>query len=68
MTKAMQLRQAATELSPSDRAELAVFLLDSIDTTHHWVEDDEVIKRRDELNSGKVRGLSREEFYRQCGR
>ena len=68
MTKAMQLRQAATELSPSDRAELAVFLLDSIDNTHHWVEDDEVIKRRDELNSGEVLGLSREEFNRQCGR
>ena len=68
MTQVSEIRNAAKELAPSDRAELAVFLLGSLENTHHWVEDDEVMRRRDELDSGEVEGISREEFNRQCGR
>ncbi|CAN5686561.1 hypothetical protein BH11VER1_BH11VER1_33490 [soil metagenome] len=68
MTQVTQLRAAATELSPADRAELAEFLLSTLDETHHWVDDVEVMKRRDELDSGAARGLSRSEFNQQCGR
>ena len=68
MTQVSEIRNAAKELAPSDRAELAVFLLGSLEGTHHWVEDDEVMRRRDELDSGEVEGISREEFNRQCAR
>ena len=67
MTEIAQLRETASQLSQSDKAELAVFLLGSLDNTHYWVDDEEVILRRNELDSGKVRGLSRQEFNEACG-
>jgi hypothetical protein len=63
-----QLREAATNLSTAHRAELAVYLLGTLENTHHWVDDEEVIRRRDELDSGEVKALSREEFNQACGR
>jgi hypothetical protein len=35
---------------------------------HHGVDDEEVQQRRDELVSGKVKGLSEAEFREACGR
>jgi hypothetical protein len=68
MTEVAQLKQTASRLSPSDRAELLDFLLAGLDETHHWVDDAEVIRRRDELNSGEVIALNLEEFRSACGR
>jgi hypothetical protein len=68
MTEVAQLREAASRLSAPERAELAVFLLSTLEDTHHWVEDGEVIRRREELDSGEVKGLSPDEFRRACGR
>ena len=68
MTDIAQLREAATNLSTSHRAELAVFLLGTLEGTHHWVEDEEATHRRDELDSGDVKALTREEFNQACGR
>jgi hypothetical protein len=34
---------------------------------HHWVDDDEAARRSEEMDAGKVRGLTREEFNRACG-
>ncbi len=68
MTHVSEIRNAAIALDTSDRAELAVFLLGSLEETHHWVDDEEAIRRRDELDSGAVEGISREEFNRRCGR
>lgn len=68
MTQVAELRQAACQLSAPDRADLAAFLLGTLDETHYWVDDEEVSRRRDELNSGLVKGLSLEEFKAACGR
>ena len=68
MIEVSEIRNAASQLDTSARAELAVFLLGSLEGTHHWVDDDEAIRRRDELDSGAVEGISREEFNRRCGR
>jgi hypothetical protein len=67
MTQVSEIRNAAIELDTADRAELAVFLLGSLEGAHHWVDDEEAMNRRDELDSGAVEGISREEFNRQCG-
>lgn len=40
----------------------------TLDETHCWVDDEEVSRRRDELHSGQVKGLSLEEFKVACGR
>jgi putative addiction module component (TIGR02574 family) len=68
MSQLSEIRQAASKLSTEERAELAVFLLDGLDEVPHHVSDEEVLRRRDELASGTVTGLSREEFRRACGR
>lgn len=68
MTKVAEIREAASHLPTSDRAELAAFLLDSLEEPPHWVSDDEVLRRRKELDSGEVTGLSLAEFRSACGR
>ena len=68
MTQVAELRNAASHLSAPDRAELAAFLLGTLDETHYWVSDEEVSRRRDDLNSGRVKGLSLTEFKEACGR
>lgn len=67
MSQISDLRRAATALSTPERAELAAFLLGTLDEVYHWVDDEEVIRRSEELDSGEVRGMSRDEFNRACG-
>lgn len=67
MSQILELREAAIRLSSPERAELAAFLLGTLDEIHHWVDDEEVARRSEELDSGVVRGMSREEFNRACG-
>ena len=68
MTEVAELRQAAAQLSEADKAELAVFLLGSLDVDVQYVEDEEVLLRREELSSGIVQGLNRNQFNEACGR
>lgn len=68
MSEVAQLKESAARLSVAERAELADFLLDGLDGTHHWVDDDEVMRRRQELDSGEVIALTLEEFKQACGR
>jgi|GEM_PF-1602752 len=67
MSQISELRKAATELSTPERAELAAFLLGTLNDVHHWVDDEEVARRSEELDSGAVSGLTRDEFNRACG-
>lgn len=67
MSQILELRKAASALSTQERAELAAFLLGSLDEVHHWVDDDEAARRSEEMDAGNVRGLTREEFNRACG-
>lgn len=62
MIEAAQLREAAARLSRPDQAELAVFLLENLDDAPHEVSDEEVWKRKEELDSGKAQGLTLAEF------
>ena len=68
MVQISQVRDAASNLSSPERAELAVYLLSSLEDTHYWVDDAEVAKRSAKLDSGEVEGVSREEFRRLAGR
>lgn len=68
MTALAKIRESVGSLSKPERAELAVFLLGSLEDTHYWVDDEEVARRSAELDSGEVQGLSREEFRKHCGR
>ena len=64
----MRLQEEVSRLPVAERAELAEFILDSLDEDHHWVDDEEVQSRREDLASGKVKGLTLAEFREACGR
>jgi len=68
VTKLAEIREAITRMSTPDRAELAAFLLGSLEEVGYWVEDAVAFRRRDELESGQVRGLTLREFTEACGR
>jgi len=67
MSQIAELRKIATELSTPERAEFAAFLLGTLDQPHHWEDDAEVNRRSEEMDSGAAKGLTREEFTRECG-
>jgi hypothetical protein len=67
MSHIAELRKIATELSMPERAEFAAFLLGTLEQPHHWEDDIEVRRRSEEMDSGIVKGLTREEFTRECG-
>jgi putative addiction module component (TIGR02574 family) len=68
MTVAMEkLKTELAELTPAERAELAHFLIDSIDDS--WDEgseaawDDELARRAEEICSAKVQGKPVEQLF-----
>jgi len=68
--KARELLRQALTLPDEDRAELAASLIDSLDTTVDdnveaaWQE--EIARRLDEIQSGKVQGIPWEEVRRKA--
>jgi hypothetical protein len=68
MSHVTSLLKEACKLDPLDRVELVASLLEDLDPSPHWVSDEEALYRLEELKSGKVKGLSEEEFWKSCGR
>ncbi len=68
MSQVAELLKEASKLDPLDRAELVSSLLEDLDPSPHWVTDEEVLRRLEDLKSGRVKGLSEEEFWKACGR
>ena len=68
MTKLAEIRSTLAGLPREERAELAAFLLEDLDDTHYWVDDKEIARRSEELDSGVEKGLTQEEFLKACGR
>lgn len=58
----------ASKLDLQGRAELVSSLLEDLDPEPHYVSDEEVLERLEELRSGRVKGLTKEEFWKGCGR
>lgn len=65
--KLEEIAQEAEKLPNKERAELAALLLRGLEEVQ-WVDDEEVLRRREELDSGQVQGLSLSEFRKACGR
>ncbi len=68
MTQVAALLKEASKLDLPERAELVSSLLEDLDPEPHYVSDEEVLERLEELRSGKVKGLTEEEFSKACGR
>ena len=68
MLHVAELLKEASKLDIKDRAELVSSLLEDLDPHPHYVSDEEAMQRLSDLKSGKVKGLSEEEFWKACGR
>lgn len=68
MSYVAELLKEASKLDRTDRAELISSLLEDLDPNPHHVSDEEAMQRLDDLKSGRVKGLSEEEFWKECGR
>ncbi len=68
MSNVAELLKEASKLDRIDRAELISSLLEDLDPNPHYVSDEEAMQRLEDLKSGRVKGLSEEEFWKACGR
>ena len=68
MSQVTELLREASKLDLLDRAKLVSFLLEDLDPNPKEVSDQEALQRLQDLKSGRVKGLSEEEFWRACGR
>lgn len=68
MSHVAELLKEASKLDRIDRAELISSLLEDLDPNPHYVTDEEAMRRLEDLKSGRVKGLSDEEFWEACGR
>lgn len=68
MSNVVELLKEASKLDRIDRAELVSSLLEDLDPNLHYVSDEEAIQRLEDLESGRVKGLSEEEFWKACVR
>lgn len=68
MSNVAELLKEASKLDRTDRAELVSSLLEDLDPNPHFITDEEAMQRLQDLKSGKVKGLSEEEFWKACGR
>ena len=68
MSQDAELIKEASKLDLMDRAELISSLLEDLDASPHCVSDEEALQRLQDLKSGRVKGLSEEEFWKACGR
>jgi len=64
MTKLQALEKEAAGLPEEDRAALVAVLLSTFDAPPYDVDDDEVLRRDEEMETGKEAGISHEEFVR----
>lgn len=68
MSNVAELLKEASKLDRMDRAELVSSLLEDLDPNPHYVTDEEAMQRLEDLKSGRVKGLSEDEFWKACGR
>ena len=68
MAPLVALQKQADELSKEDRESLLASLIHGLPGAPEGPDDDEVLRRDAELESGAVKAVSHEEFLRQVGR
>lgn len=68
MTQVAELLKEASKLDLVDRAELVSSLLEDLDPHPHYVTDEAAVQRLQDLKTGRVKGLTEEEFWKACGR
>jgi hypothetical protein len=62
-----ELQKEVASLPERERAELAAFILDTLEGECPEVSDSAALRRRDELLNGQVTGMTRAESAIECG-
>ncbi len=62
MSQVAELLKEVSKLDAQDRAELISSLLKDLDPRPHYVSDEEAFQRLHDSKSGRVKGLSEDEF------
>jgi hypothetical protein len=62
-----EIQKEVASLPEKERAELAAFILDTLEDECPQVSDADALRRRDELLNGQVTGMTRAEFAIKCG-
>ena len=68
MVTLSEIQRQADELSPEDREGLLSYLIQRLDGGPQGIDDAEVLRREEEMNSGQVEALSQDDFLQQVGR
>ena len=68
MVRLMDVQMQAAELSMEEKESLLAFLIHELPSPPPGANDDEVLRREEEMDSGAVEVISHEEFLSQVGR
>lgn len=68
MATLLEVQKQAQDLSIEDQAGLIVHLLDRMSDAPSGPDDDEVLRRDEEMESGEVEPLTHEQFLAEFGR
>jgi signal transduction histidine kinase len=68
MVRLMDVQKQAAELSFEEKESLLAFLIHELPAPLSGADDEEVLRREEEMDSGAVEAISHEEFLNQVGR
>jgi len=68
MGRLSDFQKQTDALTPQERESLLLYLLESLPDAPEGPEDQEVREREAAMESGAIKPLSEEEFFRQVGR
>jgi hypothetical protein len=68
MSQVEKLLTELFKLDPRDRVELVSSLPEDLEPNPRYVSDEGALERLQDLKSGRVKGLSEDEFWKACRR
>jgi len=68
MATLSEVTKQVDTLSPEEKAGLVSHILDSLPDAPNGADDDEALRREEEMNSGEVQPISHEQFLSEVGR
>lgn len=68
MAKLLEIQRQTAELSAEEKEGLLAYLIQELPSPGQGADDAEVLRREEEMDAGRVRPVSHEEFLKQVGR
>ena len=68
MSTLLEIQKKTAELSPEEKQRLLAYLIQELPSSPNGPDDAEVLRREEEMDSGRVLPISHAEFLNQVGR